>query len=135
DRPFTPGEQVNVRATLRSSQAGGSPHGARSLSFSFRIAVPAQSTSGAPVAAAANTASAACPVCMKFHSLVDFHPPIVRVTSDPDTTSGDIFITPRHSNSRHLPFQAGPMILDGRGRLVWFEPIHFVASDLQVEQY
>jgi hypothetical protein len=72
---------------------------------------------------------------MKFHSLVDFHPPVVRVSSDPDTSSGDIFITPRHSQNLHLPFQAGPMILDGRGRLVWFEPIHFVASDLQVEHY
>jgi Arylsulfotransferase (ASST) len=137
DRPFTPGEQVEVSATLRPSQSGGTAHGSSSESFSFRIAVPAQPTSGAPMAQAATTsrAAAACPVCMKFHSLVDFHPPLVRVTSDPDTTSGDIFITPRHSNSRHLPFQAGPMIIDARGRLVWFTPIHFVASDLQVEHY
>lgn len=80
-------------------------------------------------------AGTGCPVCQSFNSLVDFHPPIVRVGPDPDTTSGDIFLTPRHSQSRHLPFQAGPMIIDGRGRLVWFEPIHFVASDFQVERY
>ncbi len=90
------------------------------------------------VASTAPTAKASgsgCPMCMKFHSMVGFHPPIVRVTSDPDTGSGDIFITPRHSQNRRLPFQAGPMILNSRGQLVWFLPVHFVASDLQVEHY
>ena len=138
DEPFTPGEQVDVRASLRSAQAAsasGAP--GSSVAFSFRIAVPASGAPATRPAPGAPTAGAAggCPVCMSFHSLVDFHPPVVRVSSDPDTSSGDIFITPRHSQGRQLPFQAGPMILDGQGRLVWFLPIHFVASDLQVERY
>ena len=138
DERFTPGERVDVRAWLHSAgPAGGSGAPGASVGFSFRIAVTAsaapaaRSTRAAPKA----TAAGACPVCMSFHSLVDFHPPVVRVSSDPDTSSGDIFITPRHSQGRHLPFQSGPMILDGRGRLVWFLPIHFVASDLQAERY
>jgi hypothetical protein len=70
---------------------------------------------------------------MSFHT-ESFHPPKVTVTSDPDTGSGDIFLAAKHVGSR-LHFQRGPMILDSRGRLVWFEPVNGKITNLEVQHY
>ena len=137
---FTPGEKVNVTATLTSPQAGtasGDP-GATELEFWFTVAVPAGGTRAAPAAPAAATASAAGggpDVFMHFHSQVNFKPPTIRVTSDPDTGSGDMFITARHTGSIPSHFQGGPMILDSRGRLVWFRYVSGQTTNLEVQQY
>ncbi len=132
---FTPGEQVRVTATLSSAQAGirsGDP-GARTLRFSFRVAAPtdAPAAMASPASAAANGPA----VFMHFHSQVNFEPPAIHVSADPDTSSGDIFLTARHTQSVHSRFQGGPMILDSRGRLVWFHSVGGESTNLEVQRY
>jgi hypothetical protein len=53
----------------------------------------------------------------------------VSATANPDASSGDILLTPRYSE------QQGPMILDSRGRLLWFRPINGFATNLEVQRY
>jgi Arylsulfotransferase (ASST) len=140
-RPFAPGEQVTVTATLRSARAGtasGAP-GATVLRFSFGVAVSAGrvrlAASGEPTPRAVSASDAGAPGrTMSFHSQ-GFHPPTVTLTPDADTGSGDIFLTPKHAAHYHLVFQGGPMILDSQGGLVWFHPYHGVSTNLQVERY
>jgi hypothetical protein len=138
---FSPGEEVSVTAALRSAQAGtasGDP-GATTLRFSFRVAVPAgdppAGVSGDPSPAAGTASAAGAPAgAMSFHSQ-NFHPPLITMGSDPDTSSGDIFLTPKHAAHYHLVFQGGPMILDPAGQLVWFHPVHGVTTNLELQHY
>lgn len=64
-----------------------------------------------------------------FHSAPDLHPTVVSVSHDPDTSSGDIFISPDHTQQR------GPMILNSAGQLVWFLPVAGKASNFAVQTY
>jgi hypothetical protein len=126
DHPFITRESVNVTAVLRSPIAGtasGAP-GATRLSFSFRVAAPLKNAappskpaSPPPQKHTSAQPARADPTAQHFHSMPGLGPPIVHATADPDHVSGDIFITP--SNSR----QHGPMILNPRGHLVWFDHI------------
>ncbi len=142
DSRFTPGERVNVRAALTSSQAGtasGDP-GATVLNFSFTVAKSPFYASGASrlISPSTTPAPGACTECMRFHSVTDFYPPIVRATADRDTRSGDIFLTAKINQGSG---QQGPMILGPRGQLVWFDPLggagpHLpYAMNLEVQRY
>lgn len=77
--------------------------------------------------------SAALGASPRFHSAPDLTPPAVHVTRDPDVASGDIFLTPEHGP------EAGPMILNAQGQLVWFDPVRFTqrfaAFNLEVQRY
>jgi Arylsulfotransferase (ASST) len=133
DRPFAPGERVAVTASLASASAGtasGAP-GARTLRFSFGVAVSAPA--GTPPAAGLASAATGQPAYQRFHSF-GLHPAIVRVGPDADHSSGDILLNPRHAG-RNLAFQEGPMILDGRGNLVWFHYVPGKSSNLEVQHY
>jgi hypothetical protein len=67
---------------------------------------------------------------LRFHSAPKLQPPAVVVTSDPDTSSGDIFLSPLDSG------KGGPMILNYQGRLVWYYPAPFGgAYNLEVQTY
>lgn len=80
--------------------------------------------------------SSEAPQGMSFASLPGFHPPNVTVSADQDSASGDIFLTPRNSYQRHVTIQHGPMILNGQGQLVWFDPLPTgLAADLEVQRY
>jgi Arylsulfotransferase (ASST) len=132
--PFTPGELVTVSAALRSRQAGrasGDP-GSRRLRWRFAVAVK-EPASGRPAADTPSprrgASDAAGGLVQNFYSQPDVHPPLLGVTRDLDPESGDIFLTPTHT------LQPGPMIVDGRGRLLWFEPRSLPAYNLQVESY
>jgi hypothetical protein len=58
------------------------------------------------------------------------HPPIVNISGHPDLGAGDILLTANHNS------QPGPMILNSRGQLVWFQPIrHRGAFNLQLQHY
>lgn len=132
DQPFAAGEQVSVQAVLSSPAAGtasGDP-GATTLSFSFTIAQP---TSGArsPEQPSPQTVPT-----QHFPSEPALHPVAVHVTPDQAQGSGDMFVAPR--SFRVVPganYQQGPMILNSRGQLVWFDPVSRMASNLEVQQY
>jgi hypothetical protein len=54
------------------------------------------------------------------------------VGESPGPAPGDVFVTPTHGLG-----QSGPMIIDGHGGLVWFQPAPTgeVATDLKVQSY
>jgi hypothetical protein len=69
-----------------------------------------------------------------FHSAPNLRPTVVTVTSDSDRTSGDIFLTPQNAP------QVGPMIVNGEGRLIWFDPLKngsstYAATNFEVQRY
>jgi outer membrane protein assembly factor BamB len=72
-----------------------------------------------------------------FRSRPDLRPPLVRAGQDLDHRSGDIFITAQiGSYWAGKPIQGGPMILDSKGRLVWFRPVqNLITGDLQRQFY
>lgn len=142
---FTPGESVHVRARLNSGAAGtasGDP-GATELNFSFQIGVaaggglsPTQSLPSSPAAAHPDDSGESLisgslpPNTRSFVSEPELHPPVVAMSSDPDTTSGDIFLAPSYS------YQTGPMILNSRGNLLWFRPDGSIwTANLEVQRY
>ncbi|HEX5853646.1 MAG TPA: arylsulfotransferase family protein, partial [Solirubrobacteraceae bacterium] len=121
-RPFAEGERVTVRARVR---IGGST---RALSDRFGVAsedaISSTPTTIHPGAAAD---------VQRFHSRSDLRPPKVRVTtSSPAMAPGEEFVAPYSG-----PGQAGPMILDQRGQMVWFKPLptHTAATNFRVQEY
>jgi hypothetical protein len=121
-RPFAEGERVTVRALWRS---GGSTH-----TLIDRFAIASQDAiSSTPEAVHPGAASEV----QRFHSRPDLQPPVVTVTAQsPDVAGGDELLTPAAG-----PGQAGPMILDPSGALVWFKalPANVSATNLQVQEY
>jgi hypothetical protein len=122
-RAFTEGERVTASAAV-----GPKGH-ARRVSTSFTVAhnisYPLPPNRAPPAAKAGLTQS--------FVSQPSLQPPAVAVTtSTPAATPGDIFLT---SDSGFG--QDGAMIIDGSGRLVWFQPAAKgnEVTDLKVEQY
>lgn len=121
-RPFAEGERVTVRARVLGSGVTGS------LLDRFVIAqtnhvdsTPEATHPGRPGEA------------QSFLSRPDLHPPVVAVSaSSPAVAAGDEFVAPYSG-----PGQAGPMILDPDGRLVWFKalPAHGSAANFRVQQY
>ncbi len=121
-RPFLPGERVTVRARVR---AGGTW---RSLSDVFAVAHP-DAISSTPERIWGGSSNAV----QSFHSRSDIRPPTVTVTADsPAAAPGDIFLAPYGG-----PGQAGPMILEPSGGLVWFKPLprYTSATNFQVQEY
>ena len=121
-RPFAEGEQVTVRARVR--------RGGRSVTLTDRFAIGQHDPLD-------NSPLASRPVgsvgVQGFNSRPDLHPPAVTVTANsPAVAAGDVFLSPYSG-----PGQAGPMILDPSGALVWFKPLppRVGATNLQVQQY
>jgi hypothetical protein len=120
--PFLPGERVTFKATLT---AGGAVHPILDV---FVIASP-DVISSTPETIHSGTAAQE----QHFLSRNDLRPPVVTVTANsPSVAPGDIFLAPYTG-----PGQAGPMILDPSGGLVWFKslPRDTFATDLRVQQY
>ena len=68
-----------------------------------------------------------------FHSRPDLRPPVVNVrSSSPAQAPGDVFVAPYGGVG-----EAGPMILDPSGGLLWFKamPPHTTATNLRVQEY
>ena len=126
DQPFAAGETVLVRAALGSQTAAASAGNGHSLaiSWSFTVAIPLPSHGGR----SAGGGGASGPT-QTFYSRPDLHPPLVSVSQDLDRGAGDIFLTPNHDR------QPGAMILNPRGRLVWFEPRRQPVYNLEVQSY
>jgi Arylsulfotransferase (ASST) len=152
--PFIGGEQVQVSALV------GPSSGARRVTSSFTIARLANFSLGPSGSAAAGRgsfsvarkssatgiaassfsnlarASATAPkpgTVQSFVSEPSIQPSTVTVTTDlPTAEPGDIFLTFNHGYG-----EAGTMIVDGSGRLVWFKPAPKgdIAMDLQAQRY
>jgi hypothetical protein len=77
-------------------------------------------------------AEAVPPPARIYHSRPDLEPPLVQIrTPAHKTAPGDIFIAPKM-----VVAQAGPMIMDNRGEVVWFKPLSTRGvTDFRVQQY
>jgi len=121
-QPFAEGERVTVRAKARVAGSW------RPISDVFAVAHDDQ-ISSTPEAIHPGTAAQE----QRFHSRPDLRPPTVTVTaSSPAVAPGEIFVAPYTG-----PGQAGPMILEPSGGLVWFKPLprYTSATDLRVQSY
>jgi Arylsulfotransferase (ASST) len=123
-RPFRPGEHVRVRATLTQSGV------AKTLSYGFDVAVP--DTFGE--AGGSSTPPSEPRDYQSFHTRPDLRPPTITVTAHAAGASpGDLLLAPYSG-----PGQYGPMILDGKGAMVWFKPLLPAgtrAADLRVQSW
>jgi Arylsulfotransferase (ASST) len=121
-RPFAEGERVTVHARVRT---GGAVH---RLFDQFAIA------ENDPISSTPEAIHPGRPTeVQSFSSRPDLHPPMVTVTaSSPAVEPGEEFVAPYSG-----PGQAGPMILDQSGGLVWFKglPAHSSATNLQMQEY
>jgi arylsulfotransferase ASST len=125
DEPFEAGEVVTVHSNL-------AVRGAQRGEFTFTIARPATGAdvNVAPPAPRATTA-------LPFATQPDLRPPTLKTNvSRPGTANGLILLTPNPTLGQATTDQSGPMIVDGRGRLVWFAPRDpATALDLERQQY
>ncbi len=114
EQPFAPGEQVSVQLQAKQG-APGPPRHTEEWRVRFTIAKPASLAiqtwpPGKPTRA---------DQVQSFHSRPDLHPPTVTVNKHSSNTArGDVFIGPGNQLG-----QAGPLILDGQGKTVWFRPL------------
>jgi hypothetical protein len=78
------------------------------------------------------TATLPAPVSQHFRSRPDLQPPVVRVTTHArGATPGYVFLAPKLRVA-----QAGPMIVDDGGRVVWFKPLDTRGvTDFRVQRY
>jgi Arylsulfotransferase (ASST) len=121
-RPFAEGERVTVRARLR--------RGARTVPLLDQFAIERRN----PISTTPETVHPVGKVGVQsFVSRPDLHPPAVAVSAQsPAVAAGEVFLAPYSG-----PGQAGPMILDPAGALVWFKslPANTSATNLQVQEY
>ena len=120
--PFTPGEVVTVSAQLALPPAAPQP-----LGYQFTVGGPDQLTPRPEKLQALRPGS-----LQTFVSRPDLQPPVVTVDAhSPLQAPGDTFVAPYGAAA-----QAGPMIIDGAGRLVWFNPIPrpLVATNVRVQK-
>ncbi len=128
DAPFTEGEDVTVDTTLPI-------RGAHDGTFAFTIARSAAGYGLNQVSTP--TPSARAGEVSTYGSRPDLKPPIVTVGKQSGSTApGDVFLTPNPSLGQKSAAQSGPMIVDGNGDLVWFDPLSTdVAVNLSVQRY
>jgi hypothetical protein len=68
-----------------------------------------------------------------FRSRPDLRPPVVKIrVAAHDTAPGYVFLAPKMAVA-----QAGPMIMDNRGQLVWFHPLKLTkgVTDFRAQRY
>jgi Arylsulfotransferase (ASST) len=121
-RPFVEGERVVVRAELHNGAS------VQPLIDVFAIA------DQDPITKTPETIHPGEPSeVQSFRSRPDLHPALLSVTaSSPGLAPGDEFVAPYTG-----PGQAGPMIVDGAGSLVWFKPLpaDVFATNFRVQEY
>ncbi|MGC1185678.1 MAG: arylsulfotransferase family protein, partial [Candidatus Dormiibacterota bacterium] len=101
---------------------------------SFEVAETAPPLPGA--AASASPSPASPPLTQMFLSDPALQPPELLVSkAAPEPAEGDIFLSPDPA-AGHLG-QAGPMIVNGQGQLIWFDPVPQgeLATDLRPQIY
>jgi len=121
-RPFAEGERVTVHARLHLGGSVGT------LVDRFAIARQDQISSTPEAIHPGRPAEV-----QGFRSRRDLRPPLVVVTAQsPAVAPGDEFLAPYTG-----PGQAGPMILDQSGGLIWFKPLprNTSATNFRVQEY
>jgi hypothetical protein len=122
-KPFNSGEAVAVHGKLTV--------GGKSYPFAFHFTTAVRDAIGHP---ASSAKPAGKPTeLLASHSRPELRAPLVTVTaSSAAQAGGDLFLAPYSG-----PGQDGPMIVDGAGNLVWFDPLPAgtVAANLQVQSY
>ncbi len=121
-RPFVEGERVTVHARVREDGVW------KPILDVFAVARP-DAISSTPEAIHSGSAAEE----QSFHSRPDLRPPVVTVTAtSPAVAPGEVFTAPYGG-----PGQAGPMILDPSGGLVWFKalPRYTSATNFRVQEY
>jgi len=122
-KPFAAGEKVTVTAVIVDQ--GLTEH----VGTDFYVAAPYVLPQSAPSPRIPGTTT----TVQRFHSRPDLVPPVVKVTVPAaDPTLGDIFVAPNSG-----PGQAGPMIVNPAGQLVWFHPMSYPsrAFDFNMQTY
>ena len=105
-KPFTAGETVTVATHLAIASA---PKG----TFSFKISNPGNQLAAGRIP----TVAAGARGLQHFRSRPDLEPAAVTVSkASAPASQGDIFVAPQFG-----PTQDGPMILDPKGKLIWFD--------------
>ncbi len=145
-QPFAAAERVTVSARIASGDGHGLRRDARSsraqglkhVQFAFTVAAPIR-TAATPSAAGEDgpaivhaRISAATNFTTSYHSESWLHPPVVSLSGkNPDQKSGDIL------TDAHRSIQAGPLILNPQGQVLWFDPLPGgqAGFDLAVQQY
>ncbi len=121
-RPFSQGERVTVRAQAKVGRS------TRRLLDVFRVeTIDPITTTPAPTHPASSAEE------QHFLSRTDLLPPVVTVTSSAaGGAAGYDFLAPYAG-----PAQAGPMIIEPNGQLVWFKPLaaNVSATGLRVQSY
>ncbi len=121
-QPFAEGERVTVRASVRE--------GGRVTQLLDGFAIAEQDViTRTPETIHPGAASEA----QSFASRPDLHPPQLTVTAQsPAVAGGYVFAAPYTG-----PGQAGPMIFDSSGALVWFKPMapERFATNFRVQEY
>jgi hypothetical protein len=88
----------------------------------------------APSSATPATAAAA-PTARSFRSRPDLSPPKVQMTLVGVPTTEAFLVTPNFGPAGSGTSQQGLMILDGRGELVWFQPLTPAFTNLRVQNF
>ena len=114
-RPFDGGELVTVHAKILQ--------GGRVTPFAWRFTVAVRDDPGTASATDSTSSPSSGPPpppkeYQSYHSRPELRPPIVSVSSNAPTATGEIFIAPYSGVGQY-----GPMILDEHGGLLWFEPL------------
>lgn len=126
NRPFAPGELVTVTTGLHIC-------GGTNGTATFRIAEAAP-LGPAPAPVPPLTPS---PAVESFRSAPTIKPPALVVTKPAGPSAeGDFFLSPDPAAGGQAG-QAGPMIVDGNGDLVWFDPLQAgeLAADFRTQTY
>ena len=120
-KPFRAGETVSVSATVDG------PAGAQPLRYAFGVATPD------PVSRTPQPRPAPAPhSTLSFVSRPDLRPPVLTVARRASVPlPGELLLAPYGTTA-----QAGPMVLDPRGGLVFFRPLPapMVATNVRVQQ-
>ena len=123
-RRFTGGERVTVRTSLPIA-------GAKAGDFTLRIGrIPVRVTLQERL-----LENIAPGKVRSFRSRPDLKPPLVTVSPNPGPTApGLVFLSPKAKNDTK---QAGPMIIDNEGRLIWFQarPGVQAATEFRAQTY
>jgi outer membrane protein assembly factor BamB len=103
------------------------------LALTFALACAACGEQAKPMAAPKAPPQPKPGPSQHFRSRPDLKPPVVQIrTPAKGTAPGYVFLAPKMAVA-----QAGPMIMDDRGRLVWFHPLKFTkgVTDFRAQRY